>query len=208
MTCTTCLAGSYMATPGGVACTACTLGQYQALRGATQCGPCGAGSAPSDPPPGGAVGSTGCDTCTPGRYAAAGASACAQCAAGRYAPAPNATVCEPCPTGTFASSPGSAQCGSCPAGLEATVTGSQVCCAPLDLCEALADPALPSPYDPAVGGCTNRANRPAGTLCRAADAAACQQEVVCSGLVASCALDRCAAGCMQLPCVCGGGGVG
>ncbi len=96
------------------------------------------------------------------------------------------TRCNQCSPGTYADQPGSVACSPCPAGLLAGMFGQAVCCAPLDLCEALADGGYPTPYNPVSADCSNRMNLKVGTPCRAANYSACQQPVTCTGASASC----------------------
>ena len=78
-------------------------------------------------------GSTGCDSCAPGRFEVSyGSSHCSKCGTGYFTAEESSSVCEICAAGRFEASNGSSHCPPCAEGYFSAEEGASVC----DLCAA------------------------------------------------------------------------
>ena len=120
--CSSCIAGSYTATPGLSTCTSCSTGYYAPSNAATECMACPNGTAQA------ATGQSSCSNCVAGRFAATkGLGTCSNCAAGKRSAAA-AFKCADCKPGTY-SSAGVSWCTNCSIGFIAASSGSDTCTA-------------------------------------------------------------------------------
>ncbi|KAK7965907.1 uncharacterized protein PG986_000184 [Apiospora aurea] len=131
--CLPCAVGTYSDAMTGGACVPCPGGQYAAL-GSTRCQSCSPGYFAS--PDGG-----DCAPCAPGSYYWVGAGFCMACSAGTFAPVPALTVCLTCPAGSVSTGQvvtgdgtlisGATSCEPCAPGTFAGLDNACMACPPL-----------------------------------------------------------------------------